>query len=338
MLSRVAESIYWMSRYMERAENVARIVDVNLQLLLDQPGGTSAQWAPLVAITGDDELFKERYGSASRKSVIQFLTFDADYPSSILSCLRAARQNARSIREIISSEMWEQVNKSFLMVSEAAASGTALDSPYDFFTAVKDASHLFVGVTYLTMTHNEAWHFGRLGRLLERADKTSRLVDVKYFLLLPEVSDVNSTYDDIQWGALLKSASALEMYRKAHGRILPQTVIEFLLLDRRFPRSWVYCLLKARKSLHAITQNPFDAPRTSAEEQLGQLIAEVEGWSIRDIVQDGVHQRLDAAQSRLNGVGDAIYETFFAPRPLPEPSEPPASSPPPSQQQRQSSG
>src|SRR5262249_18011392 len=150
--------------------------------------------------------------------------------------------NARSVREVISSEMWQQVNSAYLTVAEATTSGVFMDAPHDFFTAGKNACHLFVGLTYVTMTHNEGWHFARLGRLIERADKTSRMIDVKYFVLLPEPSYVGSPYDEILWAALLKSASALEMYRKRHGRIAPADVLEFLLRDPSFPRSIVHCV------------------------------------------------------------------------------------------------
>ena len=210
MLSRVADSIYWMSRYIERAENVARFVDVNLNLMLDFPGSSDQQWQPLVDITGDTEQFAERYGEACQTSVIQFLTFDTKNPNSILSCVRAARESARSVREIISSAMWEHLNGSYLMLTAAAGDDGEVSDPHELFASVKTASQAFTGITDTTMTHNEGWHFCRLGRQLERADKTSRILDVKYFLLLPKVDDVGTTVDDVQWAAVLRSASAFE--------------------------------------------------------------------------------------------------------------------------------
>jgi uncharacterized alpha-E superfamily protein len=252
MLSRVADAIYWMNRYVERAESVARFVDVNLHLSLDLPRGTSADWAPIIATTGDDELFRSRHGAPARDTAMRFLTFDREYPSSILSCLVAARENARSVREVISSEMWERLNKLYLSVRETRPE-EVLAAPHDFFTSVKQGVALFIGTTYLTMSHNEAWHFGRLGRLVERADKTSRIVDVKCYGLTHMASQPeDGAVDDIQWGALLKSASALEMYRKRHGRIAPAKVVAFLLFDREFPRAILHCLHAANESLHAI--------------------------------------------------------------------------------------
>jgi uncharacterized alpha-E superfamily protein len=313
MLSRVAESIHWMSRYVERAENVARFVEVNLQLMLDAPEGQDQQWAPLVATTGDDAEFTKRYGTATQQNVIQFLAFDAENSNSIFSCLRAARENARTVREIISSEMWLQLNKFYLMVNDAAASGKGMEMPHEFFGEVKNASHLFNGVTAATMTHGEAWHFGpMLGRMLERADKTSRILDVKYFILLRSAEDVGTPFDDIQWAAVLRSASAFEMYRKRHGRISPKGVVEFLLLDREFPRAIQFSLLGARASLHAISGTPLGTFRYPPEKRLGQLCSDLSYASVDEIINSGLHEYLDELQTQVNQVGAGIHETFFA--------------------------
>jgi len=315
MLSRVANAIYWMNRYIERAENVARFVDVNLQLMLDLPERTGEQWDPLVDTTADGALFHERYDDPSPANVLQWLTFDTGYANSILSCLTAARENARSVREIISSEMWEQVNKAYLMVKAPLAREKARETPHEFYTEVKMASHLFVGITYITMTHNEAWHFGRLGGLLERADKTSRIVDVKSYLRTPDATDAGS-YEEIQWVALLKSVSAFEMYRKHAGRLVPARVVEFLLFNRQFPRSIRHCVNGADDCLHMITGAPPDTAQSTAEKRLGRLRAELGYGDLEEVLALGVHQYLDTFQSRLNAVGDAISETFFTSRPV----------------------
>jgi uncharacterized alpha-E superfamily protein len=311
MLSRVADAVYWMSRYVERAENVARFVDVNLHLALDFPEA-GEQWAPLVATTGDNDMFAKRYGEPTRDNVLEFLTFDRESPNSIITCLALARENARSVREIISSEMWEQTNNAYLMVMDAAKTRMALEASHDFFTAVKQASQLFVGTTYLTMSHNEAWHFSRLGRLLERADKTSRILDVKYFLLLPQPTDVGTTLDALHWGALLRSASAFEMYRKRYGAITPAKVVEFLLLDRSFPRSVRYCLAKAERSLHAITGAATGTWTNGAERELGRLNAELSYADTKEVLSRGLHEYIDDLQLRLNYVSHSVFETFFA--------------------------
>lgn len=313
MLSRVADSIYWMSRYVERAENVARFVDVTLHLLLDLPGGAAQQWQPLVDTTGDQEEFAKRHGTATEDNVIHFLTFDTDNPNSIVSCLRAARENARSIREVISSEMWEQINQFYLMVNAAPNNGRFHET-HDMFDQVKLSSHLFAGVTDATLTHGEAWHFSQLGRMLERADKTSRILDVKYYMLLPSVADVGSPIDDIQWAAVLRSASAFEMYRKKYGRIAPNRVVEFLLLDAEFPRAINKCLNDVRLSLHAISGTPHGMFHNPPEQLLGELCSELAFANVDDIITQGLHEYLDALQTKMNRVSVGIYETFFAPK------------------------
>ncbi len=312
LLSRVADNIYWLNRYIERAENVGRFIDVNLHLMLDLPGGSDEQWEPLVNTSGDHEVFEENFEEYTRENVIQFLTFDPDYPSSILGCVHRARENARSVREVISSEMWEHVNRFYLMVRDAAFSDfDVMFEPHEFFTQVKMSGHLFQGITDSTMAHGEAWHFGRLGRYLERADKTSRILDVKYFIILPDVSYVGTPFDNLQWASLLRSASALEMYRKSCGRIEPHRVVDFLLHDAEFPRAIRYCVSRAEESLRAITGSAPGSYGNRAEQLLGRLRAELDFASTEEIIKGGLHEFLDGLQGRLNDVGMAIHETFF---------------------------
>lgn len=315
MLSRVAEAIYWMSRYIERAENTARFIDVNLNLMLDLPAGSAEQWEPLLRATADLPVFSEHYDSATAENVIEFMTFDPDNPNSILRCLHIARENARSVREVISSEMWEQINTFHLMVTSASFQGL-MGNPYGFFSRVKNESHLLWGLTDATMSHGEAWHFGRLGRLLERADKTSRILDVKYFILLPAVSDVGSPFDNLQWSALLRSASALEMYRKRHGRIAPDKVVDFLLLDHDFPRSVRFCICKAEESLRATLGSAPGTFSNTADQQMGRLRGRLDYLSVEEIISVGLHEFLDALQQEMNTAGEAIFDTFFAMRPV----------------------
>jgi uncharacterized alpha-E superfamily protein len=302
-----------MSRYVERAENVARFIDVNLKLNLDSPEGLGQQWLPLVNITGDDAKFAARYSEATERNVIQFLTFDRENPNSILSCLRAARENARTVREIISSEMWLQLNEFYLAVKTAAENSANIKLPLDFFNRIKRESHLFAGVTDATMTHNEAWHFCRLGRKLERADKTSRILDVKYFLLLRSAADVGSPFDEVQWAAVLRSASAYEMYRKSHGAIAPKSIVEFLILSTEFPRAIRFCLNSALDSLRAISADQTDNPgKNSPVKLLGKLCSDLEYASVDEIINGGLHDYLDKLQNRMNQVGVGVNERFFA--------------------------
>jgi uncharacterized alpha-E superfamily protein len=316
MLSRVADALYWMNRYIERAENVARVLDVHLHLVLDLPGGTTVPWDALVWATGDHASFQERFGTATKDSVVAFLTFDADNPSSMISCLRAAHENARSVRESITAEMWEQVNKFYLMVRTAASAGGILEAPHSLCTEIKLASHLYAGITDATLSYGEGWHFGRLGRLLERADMTVRLLDVKYVILRPTATDGSTPSEDLQWSAVLKSVSALEMYRQCYGRITPVQVAAFLVLNREFPRAMHACVVQAEASLHAISGSPMGTFENAAEQRLGRLRSELDYAQIQDIISGGLHTFLNAFQAHPNDAGDAIFDTFFASRPM----------------------
>ena len=325
MLSRVANSIYWMSRYVERAENVARFIDVNLNLALDLGPEMDRHWDPLIYTTGDHKEFTERYPDGTQQNVIQFLTFDAENPNSILCCLQTARENARTVRDMVSSTMWEELNKSYLFV-KTASQPQVLGSPFDFFAQIKLSAYTLDGSVQSTLSRNEAWHFYRMGQMLERADKTSRILDVKYYLLLPQVSDIGTQLDTNQWAALLKSASALEMYRKAHGRLTPQQVAKFLMLDREFPRAVRFCVGRAEQSLLKITGGTHGNFDNRAEQRLGRLRAELDYTNIDEIFATGLHEFIDQFQAKLNGVGQAISETFFAVQPVAEPNKEPITS------------
>ncbi len=180
--------------------------------------------------------------------------------------------------------MWEELNKFYLMVRSTRTNANFWDNAWDFFKDVRLSSHLLEGITVATMSHGEAWHFARMGRLLERADKTSRILDVKYFTLLPSVDDVGTPLDTVQWSALLESASALEMYRKRFGRILPDHVADFLILDREFPRAVHFCLIKAEESLLSITGGQRGHFRTVAEQRLGRLRSQLDYTQITEIM------------------------------------------------------
>ncbi|HWL10373.1 MAG TPA: alpha-E domain-containing protein [Planctomicrobium sp.] len=316
MLSRVAESIYWMTRYVERAENLARFIDVSLNLMLDQPESAEEQWEPLLLAMGDQESFKAQHGNPGSENVIHFLVFDRNNPNSIISSLVSGRENARSVREVISSEAWERLNEFYHFVRDAMNEPRPAVELSDFFAEVKNQSHLFNGTLDATMSHNKGWHFANLGRLLERADMTSRILDVKYYTLLPNLQDVGTTIDDLQWSSVLRSVSAFEMYRKRYHSISVHRVVEFLTLDHTFPRAIQFCIEHADNSLHQISGSPSGMFRNSAEQQLGRLKAEFAYMDVGTIVQQGLHEFIDKLQTRLNSTGDAIYETFFTLRPV----------------------
>ena len=315
LLSRAADSVYWMARYIERAENVARFIGVNLHLQLDLPLEPAHQWQPLIDTSGDAEVFRQRYGKANQSSVIKFLVLEVENPNSIYSCLRAARENARSVRETISSEMWQQINSMYLQIQSQRAMPGHEWLP-EVLRDIRLACHLFQGITDATMSHNESWHFLQLGRLMERADKTSRILDVKYFILLPSATGVGTPYDDVHWSAVLKSVSGLEMYRKKHGRISPRNIVDFLVMDREFPRAIHYCIHGVDECLRAITGTPIGCFHYPSEQLMGILRAELDFTSVDDMIRDGLHEYLDGLQAKMNAIGDRLHNDFFAGRAL----------------------
>lgn len=318
MLSRVANSVYWMHRYIERAENYARFMSVNFNLALDLPPNVDQQWEPLLIATADNELFREYYKKPTRENVIQFMTFDKRNPNSIVTCLSYARENARTIREVISKEMWEHLNQFYLMVRDTSPKQEWGEiQTQHFFTEIRNSIQLFYGIIDATITRNEAWHFGRLGRFLERADKTSRFLDVKYFTLLPEVELVGSTIDLMIWSAVLKSVSAYNMHRQQYRSLTPASIVEFLILDKMFPRAVAHCIRQAELSLYEISGNNITGGfGNSAERALSKLRTEIEFTETSDIFKMGLHQYLDNFQTRTNEAAVAVFETYFDLKPI----------------------
>ena len=312
MLSRVADAMYWMNRYIERAENYARFIDVSFNLSLELPPNVSEQWQPLVVTTGDWELYKLMHKTINKQNVIFFLGFDPKNPNSIFNCIVNARENARSIRPEITKELWEQINYLYYFVKgETGKKSWQRKDPRFFFHEIKKGCQLLWGIIDATISRTEGWHFGHIGRMLERADKTSRILDVKYHILLPTVQDVGSTLDIIQWAALLKSVSAYDMYRKLYGKLTPSGIANFLILNNEFPRSMCLCLEQAAISLKAISGSTTDFTN-SAEKELGQLVSQLEDADIKDIIISGMHEYLDNFQIKLNIVSSAISDSFFS--------------------------
>lgn len=315
MLSRVASSIYWMARYVERAENVARFLEVTLNFTLDQPECAVEQWEPLVQATGDVEYFNEHYRQFTSGNVRRFLTFDSSYHSSIRTAVTYARENARTVREVISSEAWEQLNTFYHFVRNASESGN--DAPdASFYDEIVQLSFQFNGILDATMTRDTAWHFANMGRLLERADKTSRILDVKYFTLLTNVDDVNTTIDDLLWSAVLRSASGFEMFRKRYHTLTVERIVDFLILETKFPRAVRYSVEQARHSLAEVA-GPVPASRNEALIRTDELVSTLDTTGADSVIAGGMHEFVDGIQHSLNGIGKAIHETYFAPRSIP---------------------
>ncbi|HDZ06724.1 hypothetical protein LCGC14_0292830 [marine sediment metagenome] len=312
MLSRIADTMYWMNRYIERAENYARFMDVNFNLSLESVPDAEQQWKPLVMITGDWPLYESLYETVEKEKVIYFLGFDPKNPNSMYNSICNARENARAIRPELTKELWEQINYVYFLVKDGLEKKRWKENdPREFFKKVKKGCQMLYGIFAITISRTDGWHFGKIGQLIERADKTSRVLDVKYHILLPSLQGVGTTFDLSQWAALLKSVSAYDMYRKKYGKLTAVKISEFLILDEIFPRSMNFCLIQAEKSLNTITGNE-GGFSNSAEKQLGKLKSTLEFADINDIFDGGLHEYADSFQKELNGVSSAIYDSFFA--------------------------
>src|SRR5438270_1689673 len=317
MLSRVADSLYWMSRYSERAENNARIAEVNHQILIEltnkQEEDPNQQLDPIISSLEVNELFSSLYPKPDGRAVIDFVSLQKKNPNSIVSCLTHARENARTTSEQISSEMWEQINRMYLFVKSDEAKKLLRTSPYEFFRRVVTGSHLFQGITDATMTHGEGWDFIRIGKLLERADCTSRILDVKYHILLPSGEKVGGNVDTIQWMSVLKSCSALEAYRKVYvGQVAPWKVAEFVITHSAFPRSIRFSVDYFDAALHHISGSSENKYANEAERLSGRLRSDLDYVTIGDIFKFGLHEYLEQIQERLVDSSDAMHSSYCA--------------------------
>ena len=275
----------------------------------------STAWQPLISTTGDQELFAENYGAVTSESVIRFLAYDFEYDNSIYRSLWAARENARVVRNAISRDMWLRINGLFLQVQEMAQrADTTENGAIAFLDLVKTGCVTVQGTTDATLSRDEAWHWWRIGTMLERADKTSRILDVKYYMLLPSVQEVGSNIDHMQWLSLLDSASAARMFLQAGKTITPREVADFLSLDQQFPRSIAYAIAEADRSLHCITGTASGQFAGAAERALGHLRFELTFADIDAVIKHGLHEYLDEQQQSLNDIDAALYNEYFGGR------------------------
>lgn len=310
MLSRVAESIYWMGRQVERAENLARFLEVTHNLTLDRPNALGDAWTPLVEVTGDRKEFDERYKVANAGTVTQFLAFDAEYSNSMLSTLRMARENARGVRETLSSEVFEQLNEFYHFVRKESEQ-PSFDSMNDFLDEVRRIAIQWTGVLESTMPRDIAWHFANVGRLLERADKTSRILDVKYYNLLPKPADVGTAIDDLQWSALLYAISAFEAYRREYKMVRIENVVTYFLFKDRFPRSILFCVEGAMRSLQKIDEASHDEKSGESYKLTQKLHHRLANTSVNEVLAGGMHLFIDIVQTDLNEIGNAMNHDYF---------------------------
>jgi len=338
MLSRDASSCFWIGRYVERAEATARAIDVHYHAALettfpfandkDSEELSPMQWHSILAISGSAADYARRYGTVNDRDVLHFFLFDTENGNSLFSAWTHARENARSIREQIASEMWETLNISFLRLRQWDVDRIMENGPHEFLQVVKDASHLFQGILNRTMMMSETRDWLDSGRFLERGGQTARLLDVKYHDLLPVYSmpraegringegmphplGVGGPLDVHGWIAVLKSVSAFEMYRKTYRDIRPAKVVEFLVLNPSFPASVLHCIRRVEGCLRRISGNTKSEPTTEPERQAGRLLADLTYARADEIIVNGLHEYLDSVQSRCANVGHAIARTYL---------------------------
>lgn len=310
-----------MARSMERADNLARLVEVNLQLLLDFKDLDNVKlkehWDPVIRSTAEEDLFYELYDEANSTTVTEFMTFNRDNPNSVIGCIMAARENARMVRDQISSELWETLNNLYLFLKSDDARKVFDTGAYEFYDRIKSQSLLFQGLTAATLPRDECYDFLQVGKYLERADKTTRMLDVKYHILLPSPQDVGGAIDTTQWVALLRAASAYDAYHAHYlANIDPSNVADFLIFSETFPRSIRFCAQELDARLHNISGCPQGRYSNEAEKLSGKLLSDLTYSSVEDVFKYGMHEWLDLCQERLNEIGESTYQAYMFQKPL----------------------
>ena len=315
MLSRVADALFWMSRYLERAEHVARLLDVCFHQELDLHGVLAGpyelQWNSLAAIL--QQQIPEPAGSSPspQAAISRWLTFDLENPGSIMSCVSRARANARSVRGSINAGMWRELNKLYLQLSDSAFCSQADESPHEYYQAVECGSCLFQGVCDATLNHDEGWQFIQLGKYLERADKTLRILDIHYHLLHDLDSPTDLPLANLLWGAVLRSCRAYEGYQRLYvGRIEPERVVEFLLLHPQFPRSVRFSLEAAAAALAAIEGLAPGRRLSIADRELGLVLSELRFRELETILADDLHGFLSGLEKSCGRVSLALQKRY----------------------------
>jgi uncharacterized alpha-E superfamily protein len=309
MLSRVADRIFWMSRQMERAENMARILGVTSNLVLFGTDDVRQQnlLAPL-SITSTEEAYLNQHAEVTLPALIEFMALDEKNPTSIFSCLKWARENAHAVRWQLTSEMWETINATWIEMRALKRERVTGAGATQFFDWVKDRSHLFRGVTYGTIVRGEAFNFSRLGTFLERADNTARILDVKYHIILPSVADVGGALDYYQWAALLRSVSAFETYRTLYrDQIFPIKVAQLLILETRMPHSLAACFDQVCESMDRISGRG-DQP---AKRLANELHARLTHAEIEEIFKEGLHEYLTSCLKDIGQLGNRIQKAYL---------------------------
>ena len=336
MLARVVENMYWLSRYLERAENTARIIGVNTNLLLDLPGGIAPGWLPLVDISGNraefDKLHEAKATRGEERDVVHFLVADRTNPGSICSSMHYARENARTLREILPTEAWELLNEFISDCTRNVDNAVNKRTRFEFLKRIVVTLQTIAGMLDGTMNRNDAYIFSHLGRNLERADMTSRIVDVRSAQLLPAETPELRPFESVQWMSVLKSLSGYQMYRlRMRTRVKRTDVLQFLLRDDQFPRSCQYCLMQLERSLKEL-------PRSEGVlDVLDGAARFIDRAPLATLDQPGLHELIDRLQLHINNVHNMIAANYFPSRDVDGARRMPSQSQPQAQSQRQSS-
>ena len=306
MLSRVAENLYWMARYLERAENTARLITVNANLLLDLPKAVQPGWKPLIDITDSAKTFHKHYQSADERNVVKFLIADTVNPGAILSSLAMARENVRTVRDFMPRETWEQVNVLYLQAKGNLATGLGRRGRYDYLLGIIHGVQQITGLLAGSMTHDEGYDFLRMGRNLERADMTIRIIDVRSANLLPNTSDELTPFENIQWMSVLKSLSGYQMYRRAmQVRVQRPFVLKFLFKERLFPRAFYHSICEVENCLRVLPRR--DLPVAC----LAHIKELVTASRPETMSQEELHAFIDRLELHIIELNTAISDTYF---------------------------
>jgi uncharacterized alpha-E superfamily protein len=310
LLARYADCIFWLARYVERAENLARILDVNETFSRDSHGGQN--WRPILQLNADEERFFATHPSASAQAVVKHYVIDAGNPTSIISAIRFARENARTLRPLISTEMWVQLNVFYNHLAALNEDDLMPGRLAGLFGWIKEACQTHTGITDGTFYRDQGWYFYQLGRYIERADQTTRLLDIKYHLLLPNLADVGSPTDVSQWNALLRSAAGYHAYRRLHtASTTPARVSGFLLLNQAFPRSVHHCVREAGRLLGELKSRYSLRHGNDVAEELDRLRVVLGTLDISTVLSEGLHEFLDLMQQQLIAITRALSMEFF---------------------------
>jgi uncharacterized alpha-E superfamily protein len=317
MLSRVADSLFWMSRYIERAENMVRLVDVNLQILLETDGANTDRintfWHPIIESTGDLPLYSKLYSDFESKSVMEYLTFSRQNPSSVINCIANARENARMIRDQISGDMWEIINRLYLMLKNTDPKKIWKSGPHDFYKDIREYSNLFQGVTESTFPHSVGYEFLMAGRYLERADKTGRIITAKLLMdSLWRSQQAINPFDTAQWVSVLRASSAEEAFLQQQSKdVATKEVFRFLVLSRGFPRSVLFCVTELQKHIHAISGCPITHYSNEAERVCGILIAKLSYCRVEEVFEEGIESFMKEVHKFIERITIELNDSYM---------------------------